>query len=224
MASRSKKKAMARGQTNGLEAGQPISERIQISLDPIYDDAYLRLTKEQKIEMADLVAMLSSNPTAAVPLIEAAIRRYPELKQLWNYLSMAYFACGKPERAFQVAIETNKLFPDYLFGKINYCNALMSLDQHERVLEVFQKPFLLTVQEPTRKVFHLSEVVAFLSLIARYSIREGQVPAAKYCLKAIEKLAPGHSAIAEVKREIDNAAIIYTYTVMKKAGERFEAP
>ena len=102
--------------------------------------------------------------------LQRLIKKFPRFPQLQNYLSVYYHNIGKQELAYQTNDLIIKRFPDYLHGKINKANQLLTEKKIEDILNIFPPSFNLKIMYPERESFHISEVFEIGNVAVRYFI------------------------------------------------------
>lgn len=105
----------------------------------------------------------------AIQELLALKQQYPHVPQIYNYLAIAYRGLGGVEKAEEEILEEYRRFPEYLFGRIDYAELCLSKMELHRIPEIFET-FVLERLYPEREVFHITEVMAFNHLMARYCI------------------------------------------------------
>lgn len=70
------------------------------------------------------------------------ISRFPDVPQLKNYLSIAYFVKGKIEKLDELNFLITKTHPDYLFGKINLAWHIMRMRSLKRWQKCWAKRWI----------------------------------------------------------------------------------
>ncbi len=140
-----------------------------INYDSIVDQFYYSVAEKKVI--SDLYSLSLKNPNKAIWQIFDAINKFPNLPQLYNYLSICFFAIDENEKALQVIQKSIELFPDYLFSKLNYAEHLILNDQLEEIPKLFKNKYDLKLLYPNRDEFHISEVLSFYYTMAHYFIK-----------------------------------------------------
>lgn len=130
----------------------------------------------------------------------AACRRYPHIPIFRNMLFVSLMAAGRESDAIREATITFETFPDYLFGIANHCGNLIMQNKLEEAGRVIDDKFMLDMRFPNRQVFHLTEVVAYQGMIARYFLATGQQDAAEGQISLLTSIAPDHPTVKELRR------------------------
>lgn len=163
-----------------------------ITDEPMLEPAYERLPEPVKKQLEDLYYQAQEQPKQAIAILLPLIEQYPDLPKLYNFLSVAYQMLGDRDNARRILDETLERFPDYLFGRISYANDCLERGELDKVSEIFEGKFELKLLYPEREVFHLSEVLNFNTLMARYFLAKGDRTQAEIRYKLLRQLDPEH--------------------------------
>ncbi len=120
--------------------------------------------------------------------LERAIKKYPKIPTLHQYLSIWYRVNGKLEKSREVNEKLYKLFPDYLHGKVMVANHYLNEGEYDKVLEIFDKGFDLKNIYPARDVFHFSEQKAVSSLAFEYFLEKGEEEQYQYHYEILKEI------------------------------------
>lgn len=173
-----------------------------ITTMPIEHPELKKMSPGDRIKLEKANPTVHSNPQKALPALMGLIRKYPKVPVIYNYISIAYAMSGRREDLLDAIQETIKRFPDYLFGKTALAEYYLETGNHRQVPKVFNNQFDLRRIYPGEEVFHISEVRAFFSVMARYFARVGNISRALYYYFFMERLEPENPAIKVVAREI----------------------
>ena len=102
-----------------------------------------------------------------IKVIERSIERWPANPTFHNYHYNACKRLGQLEIAHKIAQDMASNFPGYFFGKMAYVDSLLEQERPAEALDVFEGNYDLASVVPTKKEFHISEFVAFYSLMAK---------------------------------------------------------
>ena len=176
------------------EASGPQEElrlvQYEITPEPLPD--YPPMAPEVADQYEELYHFTFERPAEAVGRLEALRERYPDERKLDNLLINALSLAGEAQKADALIEESYRRHPDYLFAKLNYANLCLSRGDVDAVLPIFGGSFDLSSLYPDRRVYHVSEMVGFFSLMARYQLLKGDVEAAEACANVLEEIAPDH--------------------------------
>lgn len=163
-----------------------------ITEEPLHEPAYEQLPERVKEQINELYHQAQEQPKQAITMLLSLIEQYPDLPKLYNFLSVAYQVLGDRDNARKVLDETLERFPDYLFGRISYANDCLERGELDKVSEIFEGKFELKLLYPERECFHISEVMNFNTLMARYDLARGNRAQAEIRYKLLRQLDPEH--------------------------------
>ncbi len=112
--------------------------------------------------------MVKSNPKQAIPELLTLKENYPDIPVLYNYLCMAYEFTGNRAASREIIIENYQKSPDYLFAKINYAQVCLYEGNTEKIPEIFDGKFDLSLIYPERTRYHVSEFTGFAGVMCAY--------------------------------------------------------
>ncbi len=147
--------------------------------------------------------------------IQDLIAKYPHIPHFKNYLSGLYEKSGKREKANEI---TNKIIsehPDYLFGKINLAGKHLAEGNLDKIPDILGKELKLDALYPERDTFHISEVISFYNVVARYYLKKEDIEGIKDCSDYLEEI----SVASNTEDKVDD---ILTLCRMKLAISRME--
>ena len=136
--------------------------------EPLKDHAYAKLPESVKDDLNDIYDSGFKPPRQAIERLKPLIEQYPDVPQIYNYLHSAYQFLGDQASADRILAETLERFPDYLFGRLAQANACLDRGEIDRVAEIFDNRFDISLLYPERRQFHRSEVLNFSAVMARY--------------------------------------------------------
>lgn len=106
-----------------------------------------------------------------------------------NYLGI----CADSDREFKhIVVNTVRLFPDYLFGRLALANELMDHKQFDAAEKIFGNCYQLTESYPERKTFHMSELIGFNSAMIRLFLHKDNMEEAYIYFKMLTSLVSDH--------------------------------
>jgi len=165
----------------------------EITDEPLPDASFDQLpvnVQEQINSLHDQV--LKSRPKAALAVLEALIKQYPDVTQLHNYLFITHYNLGKKAEASRVLQETVRRFPDYLFARISLAEQCLNQGEADKVKDIFEGKFDLKLLYPKRERFHYSEVLGLECVVARYFHAQGNQVLALKSYNLMCQLDPTH--------------------------------
>jgi tetratricopeptide (TPR) repeat protein len=172
----------------------------EITDQPIPDAAFDRLPAEVQERINALYPkVLKSRPREALAEVRVLIEQYPDIAQLYNYLYAACHNMGEHAEAARVREETVQRFPDYLFGRIAWAEDCLSRGETARIAEIFEHKLDLRLLYPDRVRFHLSEVLGFQSILARYFHAQGKQELAQKSYDLMCEIDPKHPSTRLVR-------------------------
>lgn len=174
----------------------------EITDEPIFDEAYKRLPQNVKERLGQLHAFTLRRPKAAIPELLALHEKYPKIQQFANYLVVAYNRTGQKELARQLIVANYRRTPEYLFARVQYAELCLREGNYAEVPQIFAHKFDLKVLYPERRRFHVSEVVAFFSMLANYFLVTGNRERAEQIYQMLCQLQPKHMATRALKRKL----------------------
>lgn len=192
----------------------------EITYDAIEDRSLKKLPSDVRDEIERIYYMMSSKPEEAIPMLKDLMQAYPNLPIVYNYLCSAYLAIGDRENSEAVALENYERHPNYLFAKTNYARICLDKGDLERIPAIFNNKFDLKRLYPRRSRFHISEFVAFASVMSIYLARIGEAKSAEVYYKMLRKMARRHPTTKNVKRELHPSLVARVLTRFWKKLEK----
>lgn len=107
------------------------------------------------------------NPKVLPRLIKL-VKKYPKVPAFYNYISSYYAHLGNNEKAYETNRLILKKFPDYLHAKLNLANEYLVQESPEKMREILGENLELNDIYPARKVFHISEYIAYTKTVILY--------------------------------------------------------
>lgn len=165
----------------------------QITWEPLPDPEWQALPEPVRDRLLLIQKKIAQrNSTDHLAELEAAYATYPDVPTIGNWLAMAYVGAGRDAAALRVNRETHARHPDYLFTRIDLAhNALLRGCLNEAKDLLGHSLFLPTLY-PERKVFHISEILAYTYAAANYHLLTADFRAAESNLDLMQRLEPNH--------------------------------
>jgi tetratricopeptide (TPR) repeat protein len=113
--------------------------------------------------------------------------KYPDVKELRNYLVQAYFKTGNVEQAIRVNDQLLKDFPDYLFARLFKAGILLHDGKPELCREMLGTNVELNDLYPERTEFHVSEFMTYQKTAINYFVSTGNIEEAERRLSLMKK-------------------------------------
>lgn len=164
--------------------------------------------KEKLWEVYDRLKLFKERSEQELPILMALHKKYPKVPAIYNYITIAYANMKAEEKCHQSIIDTCAKFPNYLFGKISLAEYLLNKNRHKEIPEAFNKKFEIYMHYPRgTQEFHVSEVVAFYSVIGIYYARTRKTSRAIFYYYIAKKADPDHWYVQKLADEIIVAEI-----------------
>jgi len=164
----------------------------ELTDEPMEDRRYPLIGPEDEALVEEICSQLWEKGASFVGPLEALVQKYPDIPRLYNYLSVAYNAAGLTDKVKDLIRETYRRFPDYLFGITNYGHLCISEGHPEEVARILNGKFSIHSLYPDRRRYHMSEMAAFVTLMAHYFIAIHDYDMALTHLDMLRRL-PSHS-------------------------------
>jgi hypothetical protein len=116
------------------------------------------------------------------------IVKWPNNPVFYNYVGTIYSMLDVPEMAIEASQKTIDKFPDYLMGKIAHGYNLINNDRTDEVAALFNHEFSLNQVCPDREEFHISEYVAFHTLMSYYFVKKEDIITARTYRNMVEDI------------------------------------
>jgi len=171
----------------------------EITPEPIEDKNIEKLPKGMRERMNDLLTLVHTRPEGAVSQLRDLIAQYPHIPQFRNYLTIAYSNLGHEEKANSMIIENYRRNPDYLFAKTHYAELCLQKGDLDKIPEIFENKFDVSLLYPNRRKFHMSEVAAFMGVLRQYFFRIGKIQSAKAYYRALKEIYPRNIATKRLR-------------------------
>lgn len=164
----------------------------EITDEPELLDKEFGITSEIREHIYELYFEAHEPERGTIKKLKTIIKKYPHIPHFKNFLTTAYDSLGNKKKAY----ECNKLIqeehPDYLFGKINLAAQYFEQEEYDKIPEVLGELMEIQALYPDRKVFHVSEMMAFYRLAVIYYSAIGNLEAAESRFKIMEEIDEEH--------------------------------
>jgi tetratricopeptide (TPR) repeat protein len=144
-------------------------------------------------------------------------KKYPDNPQIGNHLIVLYKALEQHKKAEQLIEEHYRIFPDYLFAKINYATLCMERGEDDAFIKVFEGKMHLQALYPDREVFHISEFASFVAILCQYLATQGQFEPIKHYRKILAEFDSEHAAVDFLDTILENEV---PYLIVKSFEKR----
>lgn len=133
--------------------------------------------------------------------IESAIKEFPGLPKLFNYKTVVLTRMNRWDEVEGSIRETVERFPDYLFGKVNYCQHLLEDGRIDEVDRILGGEFRIDRHLGGRTQLHISEFCSWYCLMVRYWIAKDNLEHAARYLDILEEIAPDRSEVDALRQK-----------------------
>ncbi|MEO5355569.1 MAG: VOC family protein, partial [Magnetococcus sp. XQGC-1] len=86
---------------------------------------------------------------------------------------------------------------------LGYAETLLGEGKLREVFDTIGRTFVLTDIDSSREEYHISEVVSFYGLVARYVLRLGKIKTAMSFLSLLQKVEPDHRITKLLEEMVD---------------------
>jgi hypothetical protein len=178
-----------------------------ISSKPVQTDDYIPSAEEQVlyvecyqfIENSD-AGNFQKQYKQKVQQLLTGIERWPGNRQLYNALQNIYILSGEERKLEELLQWTVTVFPDYLFGLVNYATHNLRNGKAEMVPLIMKKAYTITGLYPDRSVFHVSEIFSFNQIwFEYYMVTKQMLKARHYRTQLQEKVPPQYSGMKKLR-------------------------
>ena len=137
------------------------------------------IPEEIEEEAEDIFHKTHTEPTIVIPRLKKLIEKYPNVPQLYNYLSVAFSSLGEHEETEKIVAKNYEKNPEYLFARLNYAEICIQKKKFDLVPEILESKFDIKALYPHRRKFHITEVVGFWGVSGLYFAGIGKNDTAK---------------------------------------------
>ena len=180
-----------------VDDGEPVVLRLvefEITDEPI-DDPWLDRTPQRDRErILHAGARVIDGATDQVEVLEGLVEEFPGIPKVYNYLACAYRNAGLTKKMEALVERTYRRFPDYLFAVTNYVQLLLRRYRIDEASGVLAGRYSLDLWIPDRRRYHVSEFVAFNSMMVWYFAELGEEEIALRYYQMLREAAPDHPA------------------------------
>ncbi|MFZ4702197.1 MAG: hypothetical protein ACOYMG_19315, partial [Candidatus Methylumidiphilus sp.] len=108
---------------------------------------------------------------------------------LYNYLSSAYASIGNHTASREIALENYQKKTDDLFAKLNYAQICLMDEEPDKIPEIFDGNFDLSMLYPNRRQYHVTEFAGFTGVMCAYFAATGKLEPAQLLYKCLLEVA-----------------------------------
>lgn len=185
---------------------------IQFTNAPIEEENLAKMPRRDKKRLWKLYEQIQENPQAVLPKLFELQTQYPDVPAIANYLSLAYRYNHQEELYLSTLLETYERFPDYLFGKTALAEYYLNQQEHRQVSNIFDRKFEIWQHCPDVKIFHVSEVRSFFSVVGTFFTKSNKIARALYYYCILADIDPNHHTTKRLGDEI----IVREFDMFKK--------
>ena len=175
----------------------------EITYEPMEEEEYRQLPHSVKEQLRRLNIEVQRKPEKVLPELLELKAKYPQVPQIYNFLTVAYAKMGKLEEAEKTARECVARNPDYLFGRINLAEFYLMRGEYEKIPELFNHKYDLKLLYPERERFHISEVASFMGVMGLYFAATNQWEIADRYNQVLQEIAPEFPIAKRLKRKLN---------------------
>lgn len=177
-------------------------EQSMISYASLPSDSLNAVPEAERETILDFYYLAQEDPKRALQIIPGYIESYPNIPMLYNYLYVAYHKLQRPREAIKLLKETVQIFPDYLFGRVEYTLYLLRRGEPDKAFVALGSVGTLSQLYPERKIFHASEWKSFAYAMGWYWIQKDDIDQAKIYLEIIQEISPKSAEIKSLQKKM----------------------
>lgn len=177
-------------------------EEYSINFEPKLDPKIKALSQKDKKNLRNFPKLLTRNSPTALVKAQDMATRHQDIPVVHHNLHIAYRYCGNMRCAMKILKKLTKEFPNYLYGKLDYCHYLIRRGEYDKIPETLQNAKTLAQLYPECKEFHISEFLAFSFLSGRYLIATNKLKEAEVHIDIIKKFEPESDQLKLLEEEM----------------------
>lgn len=159
-------------------------------------------------------------PKESVPLVLAAVKRYPDIATLKNYLYIAYVRSNQMTKAKAILEKTLKEHPDYLFGRTNKIFTIDDKESMEKHAYLLGEPrdvrTIMGYDEP----IHYTGFISYQEAAIHYEVVTGDIDSATKRLQSLIDVEANEDKIKRVVKEIARGRILNISSTIQERNAR----
>ena len=179
-----------------------VPRAIQFTNAPIEEENLAKMPRRDKNRLWKLYEQIRGKPQVVLPKLLELQTQYPDVPVIANYLGLTYKFNQQEDQYFSTLLETRERFPDYLFGKIALAEYYLNQQDHRQVANILNRKFEIWQHCPNVKIFHVSEVRSFFSVVGTYFVRSNKIVLALYHYGILVDIDPDHHTTKRLGDEI----------------------
>ncbi|MBI2270454.1 MAG: hypothetical protein HYU69_08885 [Bacteroidetes bacterium] len=153
-------------------------ERMIADVDITFDlPAEYGLSDDECLDLTDIYCdiLKEDNLPKNIGILQAKIAQHPHIPIYKNYLAKAYLTIKNQELYDKVIDEMIAAHPEYLYSKLKLAERFIIIGKHNEVEKVFDNKLFLSQLYPSKKLFHISELITFNCFFINYYLRMGDL-------------------------------------------------
>jgi len=161
------------------------------------DEKQEKMPSREVVNAINKVAPLLKGTHNLLPYLrqfEVFKKKYPDVPVVYNYLRNIYAMMKESTKAAALDLECYERFPEYVFARTQYARNFLHTDP-EKAYTILGGTPSINEAYPKRKVFHISEAMAFYSVLIEYFIGTKNLATAESWLDMIAEIAPDHPTV-----------------------------
>ncbi len=158
-------------------------------------------------------------PHVAISRIKKELKKFPNYKPFYNFITVAYERNRDEAMAMKYAKLTVEKFPDYLFGYTSLVSLLLKKRKLEEAESVLDGKSSLKQFYPDRIEFHISEFFSLQIMLSQLAMAKKEFHKAFLHIESLYKINKlGDHQVSGAMQHL-NKVIIYMYEELKKFGK-----
>lgn len=162
----------------------------------------LELTLTDQKLLTTLYDKVQEDPRLHTEALKQLHQRCPNVPEIANLLTFAYFRLKKNKLAEDLIEQTWKSHPHNLIARINYAELALRFGKKESIPEIFENCFELSQLYPHRDTFHYGEFRGFMTVMGFYHLENKEREKAEECYQLAFQVDPLHSSVAALEKRL----------------------
>lgn len=131
--------------------------------------------------------------------LKQLVEKYPEIPAIENLLANIWKLEGNLEKYRRINQSMLEKYPDYLFARTNLAEELLNEAKPEWVPELLDGHYeLYLLDEQPGRLFHISEIAAFYSVVCRYALLTQRYWRAAWAFSLVYHCYPAHPLVPQL--------------------------
>ncbi|MFO7844943.1 MAG: DUF1186 domain-containing protein [Balneolaceae bacterium] len=149
-----------------------------------------RISDEAADQIDEIFPEIYKGKKSTIKRLHRLCKKFPQVPQFKNYLSIAYDRAGNDQKATEINRELLQQHPGYLFARINQAEDLIANNQLEEIPGLLGEDMHIHKLYPDRDIFHIGEVSKYYSTAIQYLLKTDKADEAKLRFEYISKVEP----------------------------------